>query len=658
MFLLNSLLQKMGKSDTKCSYIRILYILILILGIYNFWLLRYYYWNITDEPIFSDMSGFEGVARNILKNVDFSWNDFWRTYNPPTLALLRALQITILGDSISMWQLFQTLISFTGLLWLMYEIMKITQRPWLALLLLWTVSLSKSSIFWSLKLARESMSEAFIYYSIAISLSALRNKKPLLFFLTGFIYMITVFNRTNFILILPIFIFSFLIYEVYYNRKMCNKKILFLCMYYLLGISIVWFPWIIRSYNLYWHIMLLTTQGPYSFLWELGDIKIKDETGKEVTKNCNILQNEAPEQFPNDYEASIYANKFVKQWLKNNWRKYPGIIIMRLCRTINDRTIYLTKVSRTELYPDILNYFLIDKKPLLIIFGLAGLTILAIKFSYLYIFLFISISSWMTACLFLGYPRMLEPVIPVFLFGNFAWFLLLDELSFIKKFRSTFLIIFSLSSIVITGITFIAITGTFNKDDDFLKNAIKNGGYQEWSKGSNFINPASNDFIADNWFVNKEEGNGRTPSINIKRSTTIPPASKSPFSCEVEVTDKGKEDNTTSYCIVQSIDDFKRFKDKTISCSLWIKAPADSTIGIDLVDGIKHNITVLNVTYQWKLYKFEGININDITYLKFIIWFSYNKHFGFPENKNPVTGSYFITQVQLNKGEEALPYEK
>jgi hypothetical protein len=104
----------------------------------------------------------------------------------------------------------------------------------------------------------------------------------------------------------------------------------------------------------------------------------------------------------------------------------PAITLSRVHRTVYDRSIYLTKVSRQNLYDNFIDYLLIDKTPYTVVSGLLGLLVLGRLYCSELLFLFAAATvPWLSAAVIVGYPRMLEPAIPMILFGNVAWFALL-----------------------------------------------------------------------------------------------------------------------------------------------------------------------------------------------------------------------------------------
>jgi len=394
-----------------------------------FWILRIYYWLITKEIPFSDMADYNSIALKILHNLDFSHDSFWQSYQSPGLPALRAIQMAFLGQSLIGWQIFQTLILFLGLVWLVYEVRKQTKSWWLSLSLLWIVALSKSSIFWSYKIATEGIVEAFSYLAIASTLFSLRMRKRSAFFLTGIVYAILLLIRPNFFIITPLFIFMFIIQSLYSKNVISKKKIqetFVLLGFFSLGIFLLWSPWLFRSYSLYKHIVPFNTHGAYTFLWEIGNVEVK-MNNKIVRTSVQDLQNEAPKKFSNDYAAYTYAEGIVSKWLSKNFNQYDDLFIKRLYSSSVKRDIYLTKVSRIQLYPNVVNNILIDKSVLFILLGFIGLLVLTIQFKYFYIFVIIGIAPWLGSLLALGYPRMFEPSIPIVIFGSMACLLVLEK---------------------------------------------------------------------------------------------------------------------------------------------------------------------------------------------------------------------------------------
>lgn len=396
-----------------------------------FWSIRIYYWYLTTEYPFSDMANFNAVALGIANSWNFQWNNFWQSYTTPTLPLFRALQIILFGESMLAWRIFQNFLLFSGVVWACYEIYKSTNKVWLALALFFVVAISKPSIFWGYKLAREGLQEALSFFVIANFIYVMRTFSLRSAFILGVVLALYFLNRANAILLVPIVIAT-IILLILTNKKTEHlasrdaRLIVKIITPILIGIMLVWSPWVVRSYNLYGHIVPLSTQGPYGFLWELGSVTVKMPTGELLTTDVNTLQNEAPKTFINDYQAHLHASSIVRQWFNDNWTDYPALIIKKITNSLLDRTIYLTKVSREEMFPNYINDILLDKSLMGVILGVMGLFAMIAKYSRnLWILPIIALLPWLSATLVVGYPRMFEPSISIILFGNIYWFTLI-----------------------------------------------------------------------------------------------------------------------------------------------------------------------------------------------------------------------------------------
>ena len=90
---------------------------------------------------------------------------------------------------------------------------------------------------------------------------------------------------------------------------------------------------------------------PYTFLWELGQVKatLPDGTKVETTAQ-QLLQQDAPKNFKNDYEALRYAEALIRGWLVENWKLHLRLVIHRGFQQLTDTTEYLTKVLPDRLF--------------------------------------------------------------------------------------------------------------------------------------------------------------------------------------------------------------------------------------------------------------------------------------------------------------------
>jgi len=396
-------------------------ILTIGLALVVFWTVRVQYWSSVSEPLFSDMADFEHIALGVASNWDFRHDAFWESYRPPGVPLMRAAVMGVFGRDADLfaWRWVLGLFTFGGLCWMAYEIARATRRPWLGAAFLSTVALAKGSIFWSAKMSSEAPAEALLYYGIATSLLAARTRRASVFTLAGMVYAALLLTRPNFValaLVCP----ALLLALEWRSRTEC-RTMLTRVLALGLGLAVVWSPWLVRSYRLYGHVVPLTTHGPFAFFWELGTVRVDLGDGQVVTTNEDQLITHARVRFRSDYTAAVHAQELVTRWLTDNWRAFIPIVWERVRRGVTDRSEGLTQVSRTDLFPDWRNRLLIDKTPLAIVSGIAGLLLLSILFPPLTLVLVSCLGPWFFATLISGYGRYLDPMVPLLIAGNSAW---------------------------------------------------------------------------------------------------------------------------------------------------------------------------------------------------------------------------------------------
>jgi hypothetical protein len=407
-------------SSTPSQIRRGIRLAILLAGAGAFWGLRVHYWNITTEPLYRDMQMFDLVARGILRSFDFSWDSFHQSYNPPTLATLRALQIFLLGDSVRAWQWFQAAFVFCGLCWMCCEVFRETRSFALASALLWVVALCRPSVFWSLKLAREGLAEGFAYWCVAASILAFRSRHWLYFLLLGGICGAAFLNRVNSFVVVPLLAAAVVVHSV---RRRDIRRGALLLVAFVVGVVLIWGPWLSRSYRLYRGSLVPFSTQPV-FFWEMGPFTVRLADGTELRTSQGELAEQAPTRFRNDLDAARYYNSLIRPWLRDNWNWYVNFVLFnRIGRSIRQRDEYLTLVPRERLFGSGLETVLLDKSMLLVVSGVAGLLFFAFTRPALGgSCLVVAVAPWLSSMIVLGYPRMLDPSLPLILFGN--WLLL------------------------------------------------------------------------------------------------------------------------------------------------------------------------------------------------------------------------------------------
>jgi hypothetical protein len=371
---------------------------------------RLYYWGHISEAPFSDMADYVSLGREFAEGQWLLHKQFWGAYHTPGVLLFHAAVINLTGSrSIEALRISQLVFLGATLLFLAWQLKQTSGTALTGALLLLVVAVSKSSVFWSYKVGSESVSEAWLYLTVGIALWVYRgNAQAWKYFVLGLIVMFGVFVRGNSLPLVGVLV----LFPLFRLVKADKKKAAICAVSYALAVFCIWAPWVGRNYMYCEQFVPLTTQGPYTFLWEFGTIEAKIKDGRRVVTSVNQLQADATKQFPNDCKASQFASEVVRGWLTEHLNQYPAIIEDRLVRYATDHTEYLTKVSRTELHPK-LDRVLIDKSGAMVVCAMVAGLVLSAYYAWARIVFSAVVLSVMFSALFLGYPRMFEPYVPL-----------------------------------------------------------------------------------------------------------------------------------------------------------------------------------------------------------------------------------------------------
>jgi len=394
-----------------------------------YFIVRISYWVTHDETPFSDIADYVRIGQQVVENWDFAhFHPFWLSYKPPVLPLFLAFYFKLRGSfNLDFWPLFQTVFHFSSLLFLLFEIRRVNKCLLVPGLYLFVFALSKSSVFWSFKPSTEYISEAFILSLSAFTLYTLRKKTVLNFFVLGLLTMTSILLRPQFIPFLGIAIpMAFLI-------KAKPKEKIKMATAILLGAFLTWLPWGVRTYQLYGTPIFTSTQGPYSFLWELGKVNYTSPMNEIITTDVSELQMTAESRFKNDFEAMTFANSVAKGWLKANFPTYLSLIPFRIWNSISDKSEALTHLPRNDLFPNYADWILLNKDSFFVVSGIFGL-ILSLYFTPVLWPLFaIPMVQWLMGTAFLSYPRIIDPALPFFYAGNYVFFTFIRD--FVRRKR-------------------------------------------------------------------------------------------------------------------------------------------------------------------------------------------------------------------------------
>lgn len=378
---------------------------------------RLIYWGSVSEIPFSDMADYVSLGQNFASGDWMLAGQFWGAYKPPGVPLLYAAMFFFTGSyDVDHLRWMQLLIFVMSVAFLAWQIIKDSESLLTGVLLLLTIALTKSSVFWSFKLGTETLSESMLYLSLGITIWVSRDSCNIYKYLAlALVTTFATFVRPNALPLIGVLVL-FPLFRVFAVDK---SRALRCVMGYFIAVACVWAPWIVRNYEYCGQFVPLSTQGPYTFLWELGNVNLIDSNEEKLEVHVNQLQTDAPHKFANDCQASNYAMSLVKLWIQQNAANYPELIMQRLVRYTTDRQIDLTSISRTQLHP-LLDIILFDKGKLQIAFATLAAFVLSFLYNWARMILLSLLASLVFSALFLGDARMFEPYIPLFIFMGFA----------------------------------------------------------------------------------------------------------------------------------------------------------------------------------------------------------------------------------------------
>lgn len=395
---------------------------VLTTSVLVFWILRVSYWLSIDEAPFSDMMDYYKISRNVWENFAFGHDPFWQSYKPPGLPILAAPLVGLFPDVVGLWawRIVETLGVCVAALWLASEIGGATRSKTLGYLFFATVALAKSSIFWSYRFSTESLTECCTYLVLATFLRACRASRrvsPLWSMALGALSIGVALVRPNMVVILGIMPAGLVLWILLQGERRLSAFCAVVCSFGI-GVAILWSPWLARGYRLYGAPVPFSTQGPYSFLWELGEFTFTDPQLGPRQVNERALKREAFVRFANDREAAALAQEAGRQWLQS-YGVWPFVNLYgrRLASMAIQKEVSLAKTPRHVLFPDAREWLLVDKNLAALVVAGAGMLCAVWMFgSRLLVVVLAALLPNFLSAVFMGLPRMAEPVLPLILF--------------------------------------------------------------------------------------------------------------------------------------------------------------------------------------------------------------------------------------------------
>ncbi len=108
-------------------------------------------------------------------------------------------------------------------------------------------------------------------------------------------------------------------------------------------------------------------------------------------------------------------------------------------------------------------------------------------------------------------------------------------------------------------------------------NILINQDFSIWQEAISFTNPVAGTYIMDGYANNKSDGAGTAPSTNVKKNSTDMEVGFEQC-CELEITNVGTAGAARTWSMFQAIKDYKKYRGKTVTLSIRIKASTAITL--------------------------------------------------------------------------------
>ena len=182
-------------------------------------------------------------------------------------------------------------------------------------------------------------------------------------------------------------------------------------------------------------------------------------------------------------------------------------------------------------------------------------------------------------------------------------------------------------------------------------NILINQDFSIWQEEETFANPASGDYTADGYKTHKVVGGGTSPTINVKKNTSV---HEDAFeqTMELEIINVGATGATRHWSKYQIIEDYKKYRGKTVTFLIRLKASTAITFPgvIQISDGIEDSImAITSLGTNWITYTITRDIDSNATALH--CYFILIRNAG----EISTTGSIYIQWMKLELGSVATP---
>ena len=184
-------------------------------------------------------------------------------------------------------------------------------------------------------------------------------------------------------------------------------------------------------------------------------------------------------------------------------------------------------------------------------------------------------------------------------------------------------------------------------------NILINQDFAIWQENTTFTNPATTVYTADGYAVESLAGGGTLPTVNVKKNAVNMDTAFAQC-CELEITNVGAAGATRTYGLKHCVEDFEKYKGKTLTVSIKIKASVAITLSggkLYIYDGVgSGNVAITAVTTGYVIYS-ANITVDDAATELSVMFYAVAG----TSKTISATGSIYIQWMKLEIGSVATP---
>jgi len=189
------------------------------------------------------------------------------------------------------------------------------------------------------------------------------------------------------------------------------------------------------------------------------------------------------------------------------------------------------------------------------------------------------------------------------------------------------------------------------KDNIFI-----NQDFSIWQEQVTFTNPDTSTYSADMYKLNKSAGGGTSPTVNVKKNTTVH-ETEFEQTMELEITNVGAADAGRYWLKSQYVENFKKYAGKNLTASIRLRA--STTINLSntaflLYDGTNwYSTSISSIGTDWTTISATGVIDDSVSTISCSFRLLDNQAGG--NGTISTTGSIYIQWMKLEIGSVATP---